>query len=132
MAGNAVKGAVDEALKQWEKGDRPIFATYKYLAPKTTSLDPNTGESRPNFSYGYVAQVVDVEVDTETGHISIINVISTNDVGKAINPQQVEGQTEGAIVQAAGYSVLENFIQKDGIVLTALHSFDTRNYSCST
>jgi len=118
MAGNAVKGAVDEALKQWGKGDRPIFATYKYLAPKTTSLDPNTGESRPNFSYGYVAQVVEVEVDTETGQISIINVISTNDVGKAINPQQVEGQTEGAIVQAAGYSVLENFIQKDGIVLT--------------
>jgi CO/xanthine dehydrogenase Mo-binding subunit len=118
MAGNSVKGAVDEAIKQWENGDRPVIATYKYLAPKTTPLDPNTGESDPNFSYGYVAQVVEVEVDTETGHISIINVISTNDVGKAINPQQVEGQTEGAIVQAAGYAILENFIQKDGYVLT--------------
>jgi CO/xanthine dehydrogenase Mo-binding subunit len=39
-------------------------------------------------------------------------------VGKAINPQQIEGQTEGAIVQAAGYALMENFIQSEGMVLT--------------
>ena len=59
-----------------------------------------------------------MEVDTETGHVHIGNVVSANDVGKAINPQQVEGQTEGAIVQASGYAILENFIQKNGHVLT--------------
>ena len=55
----------------------------------------------PNFAYGYVAQAVEVEVDTETGHVRILDVISADDVGKAINPQQVEGQIEGAVVQAA-------------------------------
>ena len=50
--------------------------------------------------------------------IRLTKVISANDVGKAINPQQVEGQTEGAIVQAAGYVVLEEFVQEDGYLLT--------------
>ena len=57
-------------------------------------------------------------MDTDTGHINIVDVISANDVGKAVNPQQVEGQSEGAIVQAAGYAVLEKFVQEDGYVLT--------------
>jgi CO/xanthine dehydrogenase Mo-binding subunit len=59
-----------------------------------------------------------VEVDTETGHVRISNVICADDVGKAINPQQIEGQIEGAVVQAAGYTILENFIQQDGYVKT--------------
>ncbi|MBE9524476.1 MAG: xanthine dehydrogenase family protein [Chloroflexi bacterium] len=118
MAGNAVKGAAERALEKWQKEERPAIATFIYRPPATTPFDPETGECTPNFSYGYIAQVVDLEVDIETGMISILNVISANDVGKAINPQQVEGQTEGAIVQAAGYVVLEKFVQKDGYVLT--------------
>lgn len=119
MAGNSVKGAVDAALKKWHNEERPAVATYKYLAPKTTAFEPETGQADPNFSYGYVAQVVDLEVDTQTGMVRILDVISANDVGKAINPQQIEGQTEGAVVQAAGYALMENFLQKDGYVQTS-------------
>jgi CO/xanthine dehydrogenase Mo-binding subunit len=61
---------------------------------------------------------VEVEVDVETGVIHITRVVSANDVGQAINPQQVAGQTEGAVVQAEGYAMLENFQMKDGYVLT--------------
>jgi len=53
-----------------------------------------------------------------TGHVHLSNVICADDVGKAINPQQIEGQIEGAVVQAAGYALLENFVQKDGYVQT--------------
>jgi len=118
MAGNAVKGAAEAALEKWDLEERPAVAAYQYLPPRTTPLDPQTGKSEPNFSYGYVAQAVEVEVDTETGLVRILDVISTNDVGKAVNPQQVQGQIEGAVVQAAGYTVLENFVQVDGHVLT--------------
>jgi CO/xanthine dehydrogenase Mo-binding subunit len=69
-------------------------------------------------SYGYVAQAVEVEVDLETGLVRLVDVISVDDVGKAFNPQQIEGQIEGAVVQAAGYALLENFVQKDGYVQT--------------
>lgn len=118
MAGNAISGAVEEALARWKNEDRPAVGRFKYQPPATTPMDPLSGESFPNFSYGYVAQAVAAEVDVETGHVRILDVISANDVGKTINPQQVEGQIEGAVVQAAGYAILENFIQEDGVVLT--------------
>jgi CO/xanthine dehydrogenase Mo-binding subunit len=50
--------------------------------------------------------------------VSILKVHCADDVGKAINPLQVRGQVEGAVVQAAGYSMLENFIQENGYVKT--------------
>src|SRR5450759_2401409 len=118
MAGNAILGAAEKALENWENEERPAVATFEYRPPATSSLDPQTGKSEPNFAYGYVAEAVQTEVDTETGEITLLKVICVDDVGKAINPALVKGQIEGAIVQAAGYAVLENFIQKGGEVLT--------------
>jgi len=118
MSGNAIKGAAELALEKWRLEERPATATYQYRAPKTTPYDPQTGKSEPNVSYGYVAQAVTVEVDTETGHVRILDVVSADDVGKAVNPQQVQGQIEGAVVQAAGYAILENFVQTGGYVQT--------------
>ena len=118
VAGNSIRGAAELALKMWREEDRPAIARYQYIPPKTTPMDPETGYCEPNYSYGYVAQAVNIQIDTETGHITILNVISTDDVGKAINPQQIVGQIEGAVVQAAGYAILENFVQEDGYVQT--------------
>ncbi|MCC7447646.1 MAG: xanthine dehydrogenase family protein, partial [Anaerolineae bacterium] len=110
MAGNAVKGAAEQALKAWANEERPAIATFKYRPPATTPYDPLTGRSEPNFAYGYVAQAVEVEVDLETGHVDVIRVVSTNDVGHAVNPQLVQGQIEGAVVQAQGYAIMENLV----------------------
>ncbi|MFQ5615481.1 MAG: xanthine dehydrogenase family protein molybdopterin-binding subunit, partial [Anaerolineales bacterium] len=116
MAGNAVRGAVELALEKWGGEDRPAIAAYQYRPPPTTMFDPETGYCEPNFAYGYVAEAAVVEVDTETGHVRILDVVCADDVGKAINRQQIEGQIEGAIAQAAGYVVLENLIQEGGYV----------------
>jgi CO/xanthine dehydrogenase Mo-binding subunit len=118
MAGNSVYGAAKRALEKWQDEERPAIETYQYLAPKTTKLDPETGEGLPNFAYGYVAQAVELLVDMETGQISVERIYSTHDVGKAINPDQLNGQIEGGVVQALGYVLTENFIQEDGYVLT--------------
>ncbi len=119
MAGNAIRGAARAARKKWDEEERPAVAVFRYRPPKTTPFDPKTGKADPNFAYGYVAEAVTVEVDLETGHVRLLDVVCADDVGKAINPQQVVGQVEGAVVQAAGYAVLENFIQQDGLVRTA-------------
>ncbi|OGN75852.1 MAG: aldehyde oxidase [Chloroflexi bacterium GWB2_49_20] len=118
MSGNAIKGAAELALKKWDKEERPAVAEFVFYAPETTPFDKETGFSKPNFAYAYVAQAVEVEVDTETGIIRILRVVSANDVGQAINPAQVEGQIEGAVVQAQGYAISENYLSKDGRVLT--------------
>ncbi|MCP4538433.1 MAG: xanthine dehydrogenase family protein molybdopterin-binding subunit [Chloroflexi bacterium] len=118
MSGNAVRGAAAQALEQWHAEERPAIAEYVYLAPKTTPFDAETGHGVPNLAYGYVAQAVETQVDTETGELRILRVICANDVGKAINPQQIEGQIEGATVQAIGWATCENLITEGGHVLT--------------
>lgn len=122
MSGNSIKGAAAAALKKWKAGVRPAIAEFIYQAPSTSAFDPETGECNPNFSYGYAAEAVELEVDTETGEIRLLKVYCADDVGKAINPMQVVGQVEGAVVQAAGYTLMENFIQKDGFVQTDMLS----------
>jgi CO/xanthine dehydrogenase Mo-binding subunit len=114
MAGNAIKGAAEQALKKWADEERPAIATYQYRPPKTTMYDPLTGKSEPNFAYGYVAQAVEIEVDIETGHIRVLQVVCANDVGYAINPEQVRGQIEGAVVQAHGYALMEKLVSEEG------------------
>jgi CO/xanthine dehydrogenase Mo-binding subunit len=118
MSGNAIKGAAEAALLKWKVEERPAIAEYTYLAPKTTPFDKETGYSMPNLSYAYVAQAVEVEVDLETGFIKILRVVSADDVGQAINPALVIGQIEGAVVQAEGYTLTENFITRNGHILT--------------
>jgi CO/xanthine dehydrogenase Mo-binding subunit len=118
MSGNAVRGAAAAARERWRAEERPAVAEYTYLAPKTTPFDPETGYGVPNFAYGYVAQAVEVEVDTETGQLRVLRVVCADDVGKAINPQQVEGQIEGGVAQAAGWATCENFIVEAGRVMT--------------
>lgn len=118
MSGNSIRGAAAAALQKWQNEERPAIATYQYRPPRTTPLDPETGKSEPNFAYGYVAEAVEVEVDTETGQVRLVKVICADDVGQAINPREVTGQIEGAVVQATGYTLLENFIQREGHVLT--------------
>ncbi|HKJ27290.1 MAG TPA: molybdopterin cofactor-binding domain-containing protein, partial [Anaerolineales bacterium] len=119
MSGNAIIGAAKLAMEKWQDEERPAIAEYKYSPVKTFPMDHETGKSEnPNVAYGYVAEVVELEVDTETGEVRILKVVCADDVGKALNPQQVVGQIEGAVVQAGGYVMLENFIQQDGNVVT--------------
>ncbi len=114
MAGNAIQGAAKLALARWQDEDRPARADYVFHPRPTSIYDPVTGESDPNITYGYCAQVADVEVDLETGHVTVKRLISVNDVGRAINPQQVEGQIEGAVAQSLGWTLMENLVQSDG------------------
>ncbi len=108
MAGNAIKGAAERALQAWADEERPAVGHYRYVPPATTTLDPQTGVGDPNFAYGYVAEAADIAVDIETGHIQVLRVICATDVGKAINPNLIEGQIEGAVIQAHGYTLTEN------------------------
>jgi CO/xanthine dehydrogenase Mo-binding subunit len=118
MAGNAIKGAAERALKAWQEEERPARAEFVYHPRPTTPYAPITGEGTPNITFGYCAQVAEVNVDLETGHVHVERLVSVNDVGKAVNPQMIEGQIEGGVTQSLGWTLLENFIQRDGRTLT--------------
>jgi CO/xanthine dehydrogenase Mo-binding subunit len=119
MLGNAAIEAARRARERWrETDDDPVIVTYEYHARKTTPLDEETGAGDPCVTYGYTAQAVEVEVDVETGQLHVVRVISAHDIGRAINPQQVQGQIEGGVAQGQGYATIENFIVKDGAIVT--------------
>lgn len=66
---------------------------------------------RPGFNAPYFgAQSAEVEVDNESGEIKILKMIYAHDIGRAINPQVVEGQLEGGMVQGMGYAMTEDTI----------------------
>lgn len=117
MSGNSILGAVEEAQKAWIDGDRPAYGDFRYVPPATEALDPETGFGQPNFTYGYVAEAVDVAVDLDTGHVHVGKVTCATDVGRAINRNLVEGQIEGAVVQAHGYALSENLQVVGGHIL---------------
>lgn len=64
---------------------------------------------------GYGAHICDVEVDKETGNVSVVRYTVVQDVGRAIHPAYVEGQMQGGAVQGIGWALNEAYIyNKDG------------------
>ena len=117
MAGHAIKKAAEKALAQWRDEERPAIGHTRFTPRPTVTLDSVTGKGDGNITFGYVAEGVELAVDIETGHIMIERVVCANDVGKAINPNLIEGQIEGGVVQAHGYAVTENLQVRDGRIL---------------
>jgi CO/xanthine dehydrogenase Mo-binding subunit len=118
MSGNAVKLACEAALQAWEAGQRPVVEERTYRPRPTTMYDAETGVCDPHVTYGYGTQIAEVEVNAETGEIHLTRVWAAHDVGRAVNPLHVEGQIEGAIAQAAGWTLLEDFRSEDGRLRT--------------
>lgn len=83
-----------------------------------TPLRPDTGEATPWQSYVFGAQVAEVEVDDDTGEVQVLGVWAAHDVGRVVNPQQVEGQIEGAVVMAVGHALMEEYVQINGSTTT--------------
>jgi CO/xanthine dehydrogenase Mo-binding subunit len=74
--------------------------------PITASASVNAGGQAPGFS----TQFCDVEVDPETGKVTILRFVAAQDVGRAIHPSYVEGQIQGGVVQGIGWALNEEYI----------------------
>ena len=63
----------------------------------------------PTKSYSFAAHFVEVEVDTETGRITVLQVVPVHEIGKVINPIAAAGQIEGGIQQGIGHTLYEDY-----------------------
>ncbi len=77
--------------------------------PPTTPLDAD-GQGVPYATYGFAAQMAEVEVDIELGTAKVLRIVAAHDVGRAINPTLVEGQIHGGIAQGLGMALMEEYI----------------------
>jgi len=88
-----------------------------FYDPPTTLLSPKDSKGNVSAAYTFAAQAVEVEVDTQTGQVEVINASVAHDIGKIINPMGLEGQIEGGVVMALGYALYEESEIEDGRVL---------------
>ena len=93
------------------------LAAHGWAVPPETSFDLATGQGEAYICYSFSANVVEVEVDSETGETRVLRVHSAHDTGRVINPTTGEGQVEGAVVQGLGYALVEEHFVKDGRIL---------------
>ena len=117
VAGGGHAGC-EAALAAWQSGNRPVTTERTYRPRQTTMYDPDTGVCDPHVTFGYGTQIAEVAIDQETGEVRLSQVWAAHDVGKAINPLHVEGQIHGALSQAQGWTLLEDFQMQDGYLRT--------------
>lgn len=78
-------------------------------------LDPVNGRGNPWQAYVYGSQIAEVAVDTYTGEVHVLGIWAAHDVGRAINPQGIEGQVEGGAVQSVGQATMEAYSLVSGV-----------------
>jgi aldehyde oxidoreductase len=79
-----------------------------YFNPPTIALDAD-GQGTPYATYGFAAQFAELEVDTALGTVRLLAIHAAHDVGRAINPTQVEGQIHGGVAQGIGLALMEDY-----------------------
>jgi CO/xanthine dehydrogenase Mo-binding subunit len=93
------------------------LAAHGWAVPPTTTFDLETGQGEAYICYSWSANVVEVEVDTETGQTRVVTVWSGHDTGRVINPTTGEGQVEGGVLQGLGYALVEEHAVSEGRIL---------------
>ena len=95
--------------------DQPIAVERTFHHRRTTPLDER-GQGDVHVMFAFAAQRAVVEVDEELGLVRVVQIASALDVGRAINPQAVEGQSEGGTAQGLGLAVMEELQVRDGVI----------------
>ena len=96
------------------KSDPELKLTFKQIAARLNGTGgPVVGRGNVNpagVGNAFAVHIVDVEVDPETGKVSILRYTALQDVGKAIHPSYVEGQLQGGVVQGIGWALNEEYV----------------------
>jgi CO/xanthine dehydrogenase Mo-binding subunit len=93
------------------------LAAHGWSVPPTTTFDLETGQGEAYICYSWSANVVEVEVDTDTGQTRVVKVWSGHDAGRIVNPTTAEGQVEGGVLQGLGYALVEEHVVSEGRIL---------------
>ena len=107
-----------EVVEECLKGQGLSLSAQGWYTPGPEKLSSETGRGNAYPTYSYGTSVVELSVDTQTGKINVEKITAAYEIGKAINPQIVEGQFYGGILQGLGYAIMEEILTKEGYLKT--------------
>jgi CO/xanthine dehydrogenase Mo-binding subunit len=123
MVSGAVRDACRAAVEEQQRtGRREVDVERIYRHPRTTPLDPETGQvtgERSHVAFATCAMKVVAEVDVDLGLTRVVWIGAAQDIGKAVNPQAVEGQIEGGTAQGLGLALMEEIQTRNGLITNA-------------
>jgi xanthine dehydrogenase D subunit len=129
MTGGAVQAACRAVLERLaERGEGPIEdllaegpvdETVVYRHRRTFPLDPETGQGDAHVAFAFAAHRAVCDVDTELGLVRVVEIATTQEVGRAMNPLALEGQIQGGIAQGLGLALMEEIQVRDGELMNA-------------
>ncbi len=116
LVGGKVTAASGEVLGDLVDllGDEVVDETVEWRHRPTYPIDPRTGQGNAHVQYAFAAHRATVDVDTELGLVKVVEIVTAQDVGKAVNPLAVVGQIHGGTAQGLGLAVMEEIQLADG------------------
>lgn len=84
-----------------------------FYDPPTVLPDPKTKYGNISPAYPFACQIAEVEVDPDTGQVTVVSFVAAHDVGRALNPIALEGQIQGGVAQGMGWALTEDMAYDD-------------------
>jgi CO/xanthine dehydrogenase Mo-binding subunit len=119
MSDGAIHGTALAVRRRLDAGERGVIEeTFEHHHRPTAPLS-DRGQGDAHVAFAFVVHRAVVDVDTELGLVRVVEIATSQDVGRVLNPVQVVGQIEGGIAQGVGLAVMEEVLLADGVVRNA-------------
>jgi len=107
---------VDKVVREMHFGSPHELCTVNYFYEPTSKFQDKEFKGDVSGNYAFASQAIEVEVDTVTGRVEVLNVHVSQDVGRVLNPVGLQGQIEGGVATGVGYALTEEMIYENGVL----------------
>jgi xanthine dehydrogenase molybdenum-binding subunit len=117
MLFNEFEIKVDKVAREIHFGSPHELCTVNYFYEPPSRFQDKDFKGDVSGNYAFATQAIEVEVDTVTGNVNVLNVHVSQDVGRVLNPIGLQGQIEGGVAIGIGYALTEEMIYENGILM---------------
>lgn len=114
--GDSMEFAEVAELASYEQAGATVIGHGSFQPPNVSMVHPETKVGNVSCAYPFVTQIAEVAVNRETGEVKLLNIVSSHDLGKALNPMMAEGQVHGAVAMGIGFASMESMMERCGAV----------------
>ncbi len=109
--------ALDKVVREMHFSEPNELAIADYFYEPSSKFQDKDFKGNVSGTYAFASQAIEVEVDTYTGNVKVLNVYVAQDVGRVLNPLLLDGQIEGGVIQGVGYALTEELLMNEGKIM---------------